>query len=104
LSFLARSYRQLSKQQNGTSQRDESLKVDFILLEASRESTEVLQFGEASFNTIPLFVKSVIVLSFGFAVGSGRNDWFCATGLDVLHNRFSIITFVGEYIIRRPIA
>ena len=59
----------------------------------------MLELGEASFDTVPLLIKGFVVLSFGFAVGSGRNDWFCATCLDMLHNRIGIIAFVSEHIL-----
>jgi hypothetical protein len=73
------------------------VKVDLVLLKASRQPTEVFQFGEAPFDALRLLIQGLLVLSFDFALGSGWDDGFGAAGLDVLDNRLGSVAFVGQH-------
>src|SRR3954468_3366594 len=59
---FTRSYRQLAKQEHGTGQRDRGVKVAFVLLESGGDAAKGLEFGEAAFDPVPLFVKGSVVL------------------------------------------
>ena len=73
------------------------MKIDLILLEASRKPAEVLELGEAAFDPVALFVKGFVVLSFRFTIGSGRDYRLGSTRFDVLHDGIGIIAFIGQH-------
>lgn len=61
------------------------------------KSAEALEFAEASFDAIALFVEAFVVLALLLAVSFGRDDSFGSHGFNMLHDGVRVVALVGQH-------
>jgi hypothetical protein len=64
---------------------------------ARGESAETLEFTEATFDAIALFVEIFVVLALYLAVSSGRDHSFGSHGFNMLYDCVRIVALVGQH-------
>jgi hypothetical protein len=80
------------------------VEVFLVFLVSGRESAEVFEFGEASFDAVSLFVKVLIVLPLHLPVRLRRDDRHRAHVGDMLDDRIAVIALVGQDVACLPLS
>jgi hypothetical protein len=83
--------------QPGASESDEGFEGSFGFFVARGESAKTLEFTEAAFDTIALFVEVFVVLALHFAVSFGWDHGFGSHRFNMLYDCVRIVALVGKY-------
>ena len=75
---------------------DEGLEAGFGLFVERGEFTKTLEFAEATFDPIALFVEIFVVLALRLAISFEWDHGFGCHGFNVLHNGVRIVAIVGK--------
>ena len=73
------------------------MEAGFRFFVAGGESAETLEFAEAAFDAIALFVEVFVVRALHLAVSLGRDHGFSSHGFDVLHDGIRVVALVGQH-------
>ena len=80
-----------------TCERDEGLEAVFGFFVACGESTKTLEFAEAAFDAIALFVEIFVVFALHLAVAFGWDHGFGSHGFNVLYDGVRVVALVGQH-------
>jgi hypothetical protein len=83
--------------QPSASESDQGFEAGFGFFVARGESAKALEFTEATFDTVALFVEIFVVLALYLAVSFGWDHGFGSHGFNVLYDGVCIVTLVGKY-------
>ena len=81
--------------QPSAGESDEGFEAGFGFFVSGGESTEALEFAEAAFDAIALFVEVFVVLALYLAIPFGRDHGFGSHRFNVLYDGVSIVALVG---------
>ena len=79
------------------SECDECFEAVFGFFVSRGESAKTLEFAEATFDAIALFVEIFVVFALYFAVAFGWNHGFGSHGFNVLYDGVGVVPLVGQY-------
>ena len=83
--------------QPSAGESDESIEAGFGFFISCCESAEALEFAEAAFDAIALFVEVFVVFALLLAVAFGWDHGFGSHRFDVLYDGVGIVALVGQH-------
>src|ERR1035438_826656 len=73
------------------------MEADLCFLVAGGEPTETLEFAEAAFDSVALFVEVFLVLALYLAISFGWDDSFGSHRFNVFYDGVCVVALVGKH-------
>ena len=73
------------------------MEAGFGFFVSGGESAETLEFAEAAFDAVALFVEVFVILALHLAVAFWRDHGFGSHGFHVLYDGVRVVSLVGQH-------